>query len=103
MKTGAGRSGRDIGAVFAALSDPTRRTILDHPANNDAATAPEIAAGVPVTRQAVGKPLQTRGRAGVVQPVPDGREHAGGTWAPDGCRQTRRGPARTRRISGGGH
>jgi DNA-binding transcriptional ArsR family regulator len=63
-----------IGAVFAALSDPTRRTILDHLASNDAATATEIAAVVPVTRQAVGKHLQTLGRAGFVTPVRDGRE-----------------------------
>jgi DNA-binding transcriptional ArsR family regulator len=70
---GSGRADR-IGAVFSALSDPTRRTILDHLAANDASTATEIAAVVPVTRQAVGKHLQTLGRAGFVTPVRDGRE-----------------------------
>jgi len=29
-------------------------------------------------------------------PVHGGREHAGGTCVPGGCRQRRRGPARTR-------
>jgi DNA-binding transcriptional ArsR family regulator len=63
-----------IGAVFGALSDPTRRTILDHLARNDAATATELAAIVPVSRQAVGKHLQTLNRVGFVTPVRDGRE-----------------------------
>ena len=71
---GGGGGGDRIGAVFGALSDPTRRTILDHLARSDAATATELAAVVPVSRQAVGKHLQTLNRAGFVTPVRDGRE-----------------------------
>ena len=72
---GGGTGGGDrIGAVFGALSDPTRRTILDHLAQHDAATATELAAVVPVSRQAVGKHLQTLNRVGFVTPVRDGRE-----------------------------
>lgn len=71
--SGAG-SGDRIGAVFGALSDPTRRTILDHLAHHDAATATELAAVVPMSRQAVGKHLQTLNRVGFVTPVRDGRE-----------------------------
>ena len=72
---GGGTGGGDrIGAVFGALSDPTRRTILDHLARHDAATATELAAVVPVSRQAVGKHLQTLNRVGFVTPVRDGRE-----------------------------
>jgi DNA-binding transcriptional ArsR family regulator len=70
----AGGGGDRIGAVFGALSDPTRRTILDHLAQRDAATATEIAAVVPMSRQAVGKHLQTLNRVGFVTPVREGRE-----------------------------
>ena len=72
---GRAASGGDrIGAVFGALSDPTRRTILDHLATHDAATATELAAVVPMSRQAVGKHLQTLNRVGFVAPLRDGRE-----------------------------
>ena len=67
-------SGDHIGAVFAALSDPTRRSIIDQLARTESATAPELAAVVPVTRQAVNKHLQALGRAGFVAPTRDGRE-----------------------------
>ena len=60
--------------VFAALSDPTRRSILDQLARTESATATELAAIVPVTRQAVGKHLQALGRAGFVTPTREGRE-----------------------------
>jgi DNA-binding transcriptional ArsR family regulator len=43
--------------VFAALSDPTRREVLSLVAQGRAQTATELAAALPVTRQAVAKHL----------------------------------------------
>ena len=43
--------------VFAALSDPTRREVLFLVAQGRAQTATELAAALPVTRQAVAKHL----------------------------------------------
>ena len=62
------------GAVFAALGDPTRRTILGRLSECPSATASELATTVPVTRQAVVKHLQTLGHAGLVAPARAGRE-----------------------------
>ena len=41
------------GAVFGALADPTRRTLLAAIAQQPAATATELAAELPISRQAV--------------------------------------------------
>jgi DNA-binding transcriptional ArsR family regulator len=72
------RSDRDrkqrIGAVFSALSDPTRREVLEQLADTDSATASELAVSMPVSRQAVVKHLQALGRAGLATPVREGRE-----------------------------
>ena len=69
-------SARDdrVDAVFAALSDPTRRRLLDRLARQSSATATELAASEPVTRQAVVKHLQSLGEAGLVAPSLEGRE-----------------------------
>jgi len=63
-----------IGAVFSALSDPTRRSVLGEVARAESVTATELAEGMPVTRQAVVKHLQVLGRAGLVTSARDGRE-----------------------------
>jgi DNA-binding transcriptional ArsR family regulator len=63
-----------VDAVFAALSDPTRRSVLDRLAGGTAASATELAAGLPVSRQAVVKHLQTLDHAGLVTPAREGRE-----------------------------
>lgn len=68
-----GRGAR-VDAVFAALSDPTRRSVLGHLADRESASATELAAGLPVSRQAVVKHLQTLGQAGLVTPTREGRE-----------------------------
>ncbi len=60
-------------AVFSALADPTRRDVLSHLAQS-AATATELAATVPVSRQAVVKHLQSLGAAGLVTSAREGRE-----------------------------
>jgi DNA-binding transcriptional ArsR family regulator len=60
-------------AVFAALADPTRRTLLraisDHPA-----TATELADDVPISRQAVVKHLAALADAGLLERERSGRE-----------------------------
>lgn len=61
-------------AVFAALSDPTRRAVLQTIADTGSATATELAARLPVTRQAVTKHLGQLGSAGLVTSERHGRE-----------------------------
>lgn len=63
-----------VDAVFAALSDPTRRTLLGRLSRGPAASATELAAELPVSRQAVVKHLQALGVAGLVTPTREGRE-----------------------------
>ena len=63
-----------LAAVFAALADPTRRDLLERLAAGGAATATELAAGLPVSRQAVAKHLAALRAAGLVAPDREGRE-----------------------------
>jgi DNA-binding transcriptional ArsR family regulator len=63
-----------VDAIFAALADPTRRRLLGRLAAQPSATATELAASEPVTRQAVVKHLQSLGEAGLVTPSRSGRE-----------------------------
>jgi DNA-binding transcriptional ArsR family regulator len=60
--------------VFAALGDPTRREVFEQVAARGDATATELAAALPVTRQAVAKHLSVLAGAGLVQPRREGRE-----------------------------
>jgi DNA-binding transcriptional ArsR family regulator len=66
---------RVAGAVFAALADPTRRTVLRQVAERGPVTATELAAHLPVTRQAIAKHLGVLHDAGLVVPRRDGREN----------------------------
>jgi DNA-binding transcriptional ArsR family regulator len=61
-------------AVFAALSDPTRRRVLDLLAAAGEATATTVAAQLPVSRPAVVKHLGVLDRAGLVTARRSGRE-----------------------------
>ncbi|HDH03853.1 MAG TPA: ArsR family transcriptional regulator, partial [Actinobacteria bacterium] len=54
---------RNSDAVFAALSDPTRRAVLQGIASTGDATATELASQLPVSRQAVVKHLGLLGTA----------------------------------------
>jgi DNA-binding transcriptional ArsR family regulator len=54
-----------LSATFAALSDPTRRAILDRLAEGET-TVKELAAPFPMTIQAVSKHLAVLERAGLV-------------------------------------
>jgi DNA-binding transcriptional ArsR family regulator len=61
-------------AVFGALSDPTRRALLETIASRPDATATELAAELPITRQAVLKHLSALADAGLVDRERSGRE-----------------------------
>jgi DNA-binding transcriptional ArsR family regulator len=62
------------GRVFDALADPNRRYVLAALAVRDTATATELAAELPVTRQAVAKHLAALSDAGLVESRREGRE-----------------------------
>ena len=62
------------GAVFVALADPTRRTLFAALAEHPAATATELAAEFPITRQAVLKHLTALADAGLLDRERSGRE-----------------------------
>jgi DNA-binding transcriptional ArsR family regulator len=61
-------------AVFAALADPTRRRLIAELGARGSATATELAADLPVTRQAVAKHLGALSSAGLVDGRRRGRE-----------------------------
>ena len=62
------------GAIFAALADDTRRTILATISQRPSATATELSEVVPVTRQAVAKHLGVLRDAGLIEAERVGRE-----------------------------
>lgn len=64
----------DAGRVFAALADPTRREVMRVLAEGGPATATELAARFPMSRQAVAKHLALLRDAGLVTPNREGRE-----------------------------
>ena len=59
--------------VFDALGDPTRRHIVESLAQGEA-SATQLAANLPVTRQAVAKHLTALREAGLVESRRQGRE-----------------------------
>ena len=63
-----------VGAVFAALADPTRRHLVEALAAQPGATATRLAAELPISRQAVAKHLSTLGAAGLISSHRSGRE-----------------------------
>ncbi len=56
-----------VGAVFAALSDPTRRWMLDTLIREGSTSAPALAGELPISRQAVAKHLAVLDRAGLLE------------------------------------
>jgi DNA-binding transcriptional ArsR family regulator len=60
--------------VFSALSDPSRRRLLETLAGRESASLSELAGQLPVTRQAVSKHLAALGEAGLVDATRVGRE-----------------------------
>jgi DNA-binding transcriptional ArsR family regulator len=65
---------QDIGPVFAALADPTRREVMRSLAAQPGLTASHLAGELPMTRQAVSKHLAALSGAGLVQARREGRE-----------------------------
>jgi DNA-binding transcriptional ArsR family regulator len=65
--------GDGVGAVFAALADPSRRTIVERLAQAGRATPTELAGELPMTRQGVAKHLATLELAGLVHARREGR------------------------------
>ena len=64
----------ELGAVFAALADSTRRQVVHSLSRERAVTASGLAGELPMTRQAVAKHLSALERAGLVSPRRAGRE-----------------------------
>ena len=63
-----------VGPVFSALADANRRFVVEALAQRETATATELAAELPVTRQAVAKHLAALSEAGLVTSARRGRE-----------------------------
>lgn len=66
--------GGRVDRVFAALGDPGRRSLVAAVAARGSATATELAAELPVTRQAVAKQLGALADAGLLRATRAGRE-----------------------------
>jgi DNA-binding transcriptional ArsR family regulator len=60
--------------VFAALADPTRRHLVETLAVRGGASATQLSAELPISRQAVAKHLAALGGAGLVSSRRAGRE-----------------------------
>jgi len=60
--------------VFVALSDATRRSVMQLLASEGAATATELSGRFPVTRQAIAKHLVVLAEAGLAVAAREGRE-----------------------------
>ncbi len=69
-----GLSEPELGALFAALADPTRRQVIRSLAGERAVTASGLAGELPMSRQAIAKHLSALERAGLVSPRREGRE-----------------------------
>lgn len=63
-----------VGAVFAALADPTRRQVVQSLSAGSTVTASRLALELPITRQAVAKHLAALDHAGLVAAERRGRE-----------------------------
>ena len=63
-----------LDGIFEALGDPGRRALVEAVAARGDATATELAASLPDTRQAVSKQLATLADAGLLHSTRSGRE-----------------------------
>jgi DNA-binding transcriptional ArsR family regulator len=69
-----GLSEADLGALFSALADPTRRQVIRSLSGTEAVTASGLAGELPMSRQAIAKHLAALERAGLVAHRREGRE-----------------------------
>ncbi|MHB8243644.1 MAG: ArsR/SmtB family transcription factor [Solirubrobacteraceae bacterium] len=66
---------QDVGRVFAALADPTRRGMLEALMREGTTSVPALTAGLAMSRQAVAKHVAVLDEAGLVERAPEsGRE-----------------------------
>jgi DNA-binding transcriptional ArsR family regulator len=63
-----------LDAVFFALADPTRRSVVRRLISRESVTATQLAGDLPITRQAVSKHLAALVDAGLVAGHREGRE-----------------------------
>lgn len=76
----------ELGLLFGALADPSRRQVIGYLSERGTATATELTGELPMTRQAVAKHLATLADAGLVEAERSGRERryrlteAGAEW-----------------------
>jgi DNA-binding transcriptional ArsR family regulator len=64
-----------LGEVFAALSDPTRRSMVEAIIRDGSTSAPALSGSLPISRQAVAKHLAALDHAGLLERAPGrGRE-----------------------------
>jgi DNA-binding transcriptional ArsR family regulator len=68
LRTGGGLS--DVGPVFAALADPTRRSMIETLLRDDSTSVPALTGTLPISRQAVAKHLAVLDGAGLVERAP---------------------------------
>jgi len=57
----------DVGIVFAALADPTRRWMVETLLREGTTSVPALTSALPMTRQAIAKHLAALGDAGIVE------------------------------------
>ena len=62
-----------LGLVFGALADPTRRQVLGTLMRDGSTSVPALTAQLPITRQAIAKHLATLNDAGLVERAPCAR------------------------------
>jgi DNA-binding transcriptional ArsR family regulator len=74
MTSGRPRPADELGPIFDALADPTRRWVVSHLADGASLTATELAGQRPMTRQAAAKHLAALADAGLVTTHRAGRE-----------------------------
>ncbi len=65
----------DVGLVFAALADPTRRWMVQALLREGMTSVPALTAALPISRQAVAKHVLALDEAGLLERAP---VHAGG-------------------------
>ncbi len=62
----------DVGSVFGALADPTRRWMVQALLRDGTTSVPALAAELPISRQAVAKHVSALGEAGLLERAPSG-------------------------------
>lgn len=65
-------AGDDVGAVFAALSDPTRRWMVQSLLRDGTTSVPALTSALPISRQAVAKHVSALDQAGLLERAPGG-------------------------------